>query len=251
MSNETIIRIGEIEFHVDGGDVATAGITSELLAARLGYSHRKRLEELADRHARYLAEFGQMLTVSIRVQAPGQVAAREVEMPVYNREQATYLIAKSEQPVANELTVAVVKAFIELQKRFSAPAISSSDVAMVISEVVAPMSACIDELRSEVAALKNRSGGVITDAELRTVRATVKRVALLYVAAHMAKSVGSARSRIYCELRKSIGFTGTFRLLASHLLGVVMSLLGEKESMAQQVITVEAEQRQQVLFSGN
>jgi hypothetical protein len=112
----TAITIAGFDLHVTGAGPADAGITSELLAEKLGYSHRGKLEELARRHAEYLSKFGQIPTVVIRVQAPGQVAPRLVDIPVFNRNQALYLVLKSEQPTANDLSIRLIDAFNQLEE---------------------------------------------------------------------------------------------------------------------------------------
>lgn len=109
-----IIPVDGFEFHVDQNQEPR--ITSELLASKLGYTHRQGLERLAEGHKEILSKFARIATVAIREQAPNQVAPHTIQVPLYTRKQALYLISKSERPIANELTFQLIEAFDELSK---------------------------------------------------------------------------------------------------------------------------------------
>jgi phage regulator Rha-like protein len=110
-----IVKIDGFNFHVDPGKEPR--ISSELLARKLGYDNRQGLERLAERHREFLNDFDEVATVTISVST--SVVPRSVELALYTREQALYLITKSEKTVANQLTVQLIKAFKELEKQLT------------------------------------------------------------------------------------------------------------------------------------
>lgn len=112
-----------VHYNVEGFDFLKLNgspecrLTSELLTSKLDYAHRQNLEQLAHRHVNFLNAFGGVCTVHIPVRAGG-APSRMVPVPAYNRDQVLYLIAKSEQPVANQLTVDFIRAYRELERRY-------------------------------------------------------------------------------------------------------------------------------------
>jgi hypothetical protein len=110
-----IIKIDGFNFHVEPGKEPR--ISSELLARKLGYENRQGLERLAERHREFLNDFDEVSTVTISV--PNSVVPRSVDLALYTREQALYLITKSDRSIANQLTVQLIKAFKELEKQLT------------------------------------------------------------------------------------------------------------------------------------
>ena len=110
-----IIKIDGFNFHVEPGKEPR--ISSELLARKLGYENRQGLERLAERHKEFLNDFDELATVTISV--PNSVVPRSVDLALYTREQALYLITKSDKSIADQLTVQLIKAFKELEKQLS------------------------------------------------------------------------------------------------------------------------------------
>jgi hypothetical protein len=145
-----IIPVDGFEFHVDQNQELR--ITSELLASKLGYAKRSKLEELASRHTEFLNEFGEVPTTGISVSA--SAVTRIVQMPLYNVEQAKYLISKSELPIANKLTVQLIKAHKELERRLAQQITLSVDPLIAQAETALAISREFVRLRDEQVALR-------------------------------------------------------------------------------------------------
>lgn len=242
----TVITIRGFELHVIGAAPTDTGITSELLAAKLGYAKRQQLEELAGRHAPYLAQFGQVLTVSIQQQAPGQVAPRTVQMPIYNRDQAHYLIAKSQQPTANELTVALLLAFRELEALVSRPA-ASPDMGLFI----ATMEKLIGGIARRLDALE---GAVVSPARGADLRHRMLVLARLRVEAGFEATQASALRVVQNKLGAALGHSGKgngWDRLPAAKLPEALRMLGELEAEARRAIQLRKAARQSELpFEG-
>lgn len=103
-----IIKIDDFNFQV-----GEPRISSELLARKLGYENRQGLERLAKRHRVPLMKLGDSLELSVPVKA--SKVPRSCRIKLFNRDQALYLVAKSEKPVANELTIQLVQAWRQLE----------------------------------------------------------------------------------------------------------------------------------------
>lgn len=84
-----------------------------LLASKLGYANRHTLEKLADRHKGSLLELGQPLEVLTPIST--SPIPRTCSIPFFNRDQTLYLVAKSEKPVAQGITIQLVRAFRQLE----------------------------------------------------------------------------------------------------------------------------------------
>ena len=151
-----IIPVDGFEFHV--GQDQEPRITSELLASKLGYAKRQQLEELANRHAEYLNDLGVVLTISMT--GVVGVATRTWDVPLYNLEQAKYLIHKSELPTANRLTVQLIKAHKELERRLTQQTSLSVDPLIAQAETALAISREFVRLRDEQAALRLRQAVV-------------------------------------------------------------------------------------------
>lgn len=95
----------------------TRGSLAIFLAQRLGYTRRSHLEELANNHKKFLNDFAVVRTV--RVTERVGATTRTWEIQLFTREQALYLITKSEKSIANQLTVQLIKAFKELEKQLT------------------------------------------------------------------------------------------------------------------------------------
>ena len=116
-SNLQTINLSDFIFVIDKTQANDPRISSNFLAQRLGYNRRAHLEELANNHKKFLNDFAVVRTV--RVTEKVGVATRNWEIQLYTREQALYLITKSEKPIANQLTVQLIKAFKELEKQLT------------------------------------------------------------------------------------------------------------------------------------
>ena len=106
-----IILVDDFEFHVDQSQEPR--ISSTLLASKLGYSKRQGLETLANRHKGSLLKLGQPLEVLTSI--PASPIPRTCSIPFFNRDQTLYLVAKSEKPVAQGITIQLVRAFRQLE----------------------------------------------------------------------------------------------------------------------------------------
>ncbi len=97
------------------------------LAQRLEFAQPRMFRKLIKRHRADLAKLGELTTVStVERQEIGpknaRTGTREFSVDEFwlNRDQAMYLVAKSETAKANEITVALVLAFRELERRLKA-----------------------------------------------------------------------------------------------------------------------------------
>ncbi len=95
----------------------TARITLTHLAEKLGYSDKSKLKQLAERHAKELAELGSSATVAVLVhrESRGSVSVQE---PTYNPDQAAYLALSSETEQGRACRVRILKAYKALLAMF-------------------------------------------------------------------------------------------------------------------------------------
>ena len=68
---------------------------------------------LISRHVRTLARFGVLVTV---VKTPGAVVGRPGKAYLLSEHQAIFIVTKSEMPLATDITVAIVKAFVAYRR---------------------------------------------------------------------------------------------------------------------------------------
>lgn len=141
---QSIVSIDGFDFCV-ASDSRDVRITSEELAAKLGYGKRRDLEALALRHSEFLNKFGGVRTVRIPCRA-GARGWDTTDVDLYNRKQVLYLIAKSERKIANELTVRLIGAFdklLEMNARGNAsqaqPPHQNVSLATEVTAAMAPM----------------------------------------------------------------------------------------------------------------
>lgn len=101
-----------IPFAIERQDDGEARISDVELAERLGYAEIRDFRRLISRHSATLRQFGVLGTVPTRNENGGH----RVNTFSLTEQQAIYIVAKSDMPLATEITVAIVKAFVAYRR---------------------------------------------------------------------------------------------------------------------------------------
>jgi hypothetical protein len=102
-----------IPFKIERQDDGEPRVTDTEMAERLGYPAVGKFRELISRHARTLARFGVLATVG---KTPGAAVGRPGKAYLLTEHQATFIVGKSEMPLATDIAVAIVKAFVAYRR---------------------------------------------------------------------------------------------------------------------------------------
>jgi hypothetical protein len=102
-----------IPFRIERQDDGEARVSDVEMAERLGYPEVKNFRALIQKHAKTLNKFN-VLRVQREI-TPGQSGRPSVSF-FLTEQQAIYVVAKSEAPLATEITVAIVKAFVAYRR---------------------------------------------------------------------------------------------------------------------------------------
>lgn len=101
-----------IPFQIGRQDDGELRISDIEMAERLEYPSIRDFRRLISRHSSTLRQFGQLCTVPTRNEKGGHA----VNSYSLSEQQAIYVVAKSEVPLAVEITVAIVKAFVAYRR---------------------------------------------------------------------------------------------------------------------------------------
>lgn len=101
-----------IPFRIERQDDGELRISDSEMANRLGYANLKDFRALIQRHAKTLKQFNVLRAVRDR----NELGGRPVTVYSLTEPQAIYVIAKSEMPLAVDITVAIVKAFVAYRR---------------------------------------------------------------------------------------------------------------------------------------
>ena len=102
-----------IPFRIERQDDGEPRISDVEMAERLGYPRIDAFRRLIRTHAKTLKQFNQLHQGRLVVPQGG---ARPGTAYSLTEQQAIYIVAKSEQPLAVEITVAIVKAFVAYRR---------------------------------------------------------------------------------------------------------------------------------------
>lgn len=145
------VNLSDFVFFVDPTQSSEPRISSNFLFQKLGYNRRSHLEELANSHKKFLNDFAVVRTVRVT----GKVGAttRGWDLQLYTRDQALYLVTKSEKPVANQLTVQLIKAFRELEERLK-PRVTPEALILAQAQALYDQRQRVDTVMADVEQLK-------------------------------------------------------------------------------------------------
>ena len=101
-----------IPFRIERQDDGEPRISDVEMAERLGYANIRDFRFLIRRHIKTLNQFNQVRAVRSR----NEIGGHSFIAYSLTEQQAIYIVAKSEQPLAVEITVAVVKAFVAYRR---------------------------------------------------------------------------------------------------------------------------------------
>ena len=102
-----------IPFRIERQDDGEPRISDKEMAQRLGYPNVFEFRRLITRHSRTLAKFGVLVTVP---ETPGTAGGRPTKAYLLTEHQATFIVGKSEMPIATDIYVAIVKAFVAYRR---------------------------------------------------------------------------------------------------------------------------------------
>ena len=98
-----------IPFRINRQDDGELRISDMEMAERLGYPDVREFRRLITRHIRTLARFGVCVTVP---QTSGVTGGRPTKAYMLSEHQATFIVGKSDMPLATDIYVAIVDAFV-------------------------------------------------------------------------------------------------------------------------------------------
>lgn len=101
-----------IPFRIERQDDGEPRISDTEMATRLDYANVKDFRALIRRHSETLKQFNVLRAVRDRNESGG----RPVTAYSLTEQQAIYIVAKSDAPLAVEITVAIVKAFVAYRR---------------------------------------------------------------------------------------------------------------------------------------
>lgn len=101
-----------IPFRIERQDDGEPRISDVELAERLGYPNAREFRRLISRHSSTLRQFGVLGTVPTR----NELGGHRVNTYLLSEQQAIFIVAKSDMPIATEITVAIVKAFVAFRR---------------------------------------------------------------------------------------------------------------------------------------
>lgn len=193
-----IVRVGGWSLTVASGSDEPL-IEDEELARRLGYRRPRTIRDLIDRHARDLGTLSMRHTVrriEIGPKSARRVRESTVNVALLTEEQALFLIAKSDTPVATTILREMINAF-RLAVR-----------GLLIAPSTLALQGRLHQLHAEIEALKTLSGGVIGETRAQDlILRPMKRAARALAAADVDPTTWSAhRQRLDARLRLHVRF---------------------------------------------
>ena len=102
-----------IPFRIERQGDGEPRISDIEMAERLGYPAVAKFRQLIRRHARTLARFGVLATVA---QTSGTAGGRPTKSYLLTEHQAIFIVTKSEMPLATDIAVAIVNAFVAYRR---------------------------------------------------------------------------------------------------------------------------------------